>query len=178
MPATLQFTYYGNSAGEPAGTNCDAGSGGTTIEWNLADSLTATTPILIPNPGPGENFSWYKLLALKVTSTAATSISNRKVSVAVTQPTGILQFFKDQATYTQASGVNKPTDSGSDGAVPAGYTTITTTPQLFDNTSVSAGSTGRNGDFCQVVLGVSSTYTGGTASAAALQNMVFTYDEI
>ncbi len=179
MPASLQFTYYGNAGTEPSGTNCDNGLSGTTISWCLADSLSSTTPVLIPNPGPGTNFTWYKLLALKVVSSAATTLSNRKVSIASAHPTGILQHYKDQPTYTQPTSGNKPTDDASNnGAVPSTYTTITTTPAVYDNTSVSAGSTGRNGDFCQTVLGVDATYSGGTSSAAALQNLIFTYDEV
>jgi hypothetical protein len=177
MPATVQSTYFGGNASEPAGTNIDNGSGGVAIAWDLADSVSdATTPITIPS-STGTNYSWYKLLGLKVTGTAATSLSNRKLSVATTPTTGLHVYFEDQATYTQPSGANKPADSGSDGHVPSGYTELTTTPQTWDSSSVSAGSTGRNGHFAQSAFGVDSTYAGGAGSSTALPNLTYSYDE-
>lgn len=171
MAATVRGDYYGASATEPAGVTAETG-----IKWNREDSETGTTPIPIPN-ATGTNYSWYKLLALDVTATAATNITNRRVSLASTATTGLFLYFQDQVTYTQPSSGNKPTDSGSNGATPAGYTLMSTSLQVWDNTSHSTGSSGRNGDFCQIAFGVDNTYTGGAGSAISLPNLTLTYDE-
>lgn len=177
IAATVRADYYGASATEPAGVTAETG-----ITYSLDDAENGTTPVVIPN-STGTNFSWYKLLALDVTATAATSLSNRKVSQASTPTTqGIKQWFLDQATYTQPSGANKPADNGSsNGATPTGYTAISTTPATWDATSHSAGSSGRNGDFCQIVMGVDTTAlvaNGGPGPGSiTLQTLTLAYDE-
>lgn len=172
MGATVRADYYGASATEPAGVTAETG-----IKWNREDSETgSSTPIPIPT-ATGTNYSWYKMLALDVTATASTNISNRRISLASSPSTGLFIFFKGSGTYTQATSGNKPADSGSNGAVPSTYTQVTTSTQVYDSASVSAGSTGRNGNFCYLVFGVDNTFTGGAGSATALPNLTFTYDE-
>jgi hypothetical protein len=171
MAATIRCSYYGASASEPAGVTAETG-----IKLARADAQTSTTPTPIPT-STGTNYSWYMLLAFEVTGTGATSISNRRIAAASSFTSGILIFFKDQATYTQPSSGNKPTDSGSAGpATPSTYTNVTTSNQLWDNTSTSTGTTGRKGDFCQIVGGVDNSYAGGGGNAA-LPNLSMVYDE-
>lgn len=170
MAATVRCSYYGASATEPAGVTAETG-----IKLARADAQTSTTPTPIPT-ATGTNFSWYMLLALEVTVAGATAITNRNIKAASAFTTGLEVCFKDQATYTQPSGANKPADAGTNGNVPTGYTGVTTSNQLWDNTSHSTGSTGRNGDFCQIAGGVDNTFTGGGGNAA-LPDLDFTYDE-
>jgi len=171
MPATVRVSYYGASGTEPAGVTAETG-----IKFNREDTQTGTSaPVPIPT-ATGTNFSWLKNLALEVTGAAATSLSNRKAALASSPTSGLLVHFKYSATYAQAASGNMPAASGSNGATPAGYTQMTTTPQSYDNASASANSTGRNGGFCQVVLGVDYSYAGG-GGQATLPNILISYDE-
>jgi len=167
---------------------CQAQGGtGASVTWanaeggckfNLSDSLTSTTPIAIPT-ATGTVFSWIKNLVLAVTTTGTTAITNRRISMATSPATGLKLHFKQVAvaSYAQAATGNRPASSGSNGAVPSTYTEMTTTPALYDNTSVATSSTGPNGDMAVCVLGVDFSYAGGPGSAQAVPNIVVTYDE-
>lgn len=171
MAATVRVSYYGGNASEPAGA---AAEGGT--NFNRADSLTATTVIPVPT-ATGTNYSWKKNLALEPTAGGgSTALSNRKVYIASSLTTGLFLFFKQDATYSQPASGNKPTDSGSNGATPAGYTLATTSAQSYDAVSANATNNTRNGDFCVLVLGVDNTFAGGGGSAS-LSSIKFDYDE-
>lgn len=171
--AVVRASYYGASATEPAGVTAETG-----IKFNREDTQVGTTgPIPIPNAA-ATNFSWYKQLALEVTTIGTTNITNRTVKQASAPSAGLKLHFKYAATYAQASGANKPADDGTTNDVtPTGYTAMTGTAQGYDAASVSTGSTGRNGGFCLVALGVSYLYTGGAGSAVALPNIELGYDE-
>jgi len=172
MAATVRISYYGGSASEPAGVDAEGG-----VKFNREDSLTGTSaPIPIPTT-TGTNFSWIKQLALEVTSGDSTTISNRKVFLSGTPTAGLKLHFKGASAYDQADADNMPEASGSDGATPSGYTPLTTSPQSYHDNAVSASSTGRNGDFCVLVLGVDSTYSGGAGSNIALPDLKISYDE-
>lgn len=172
MAATVQAQYFGASATLPAGVTAETG-----IKFNREDTQTGTTGTIPIPTATGTNYSWYKQLALAVTATSTTSMSNRRVALASNPATGLLIHFKGAATYVQASSGNMPAASGSNGAVPATYTQVTTSNQVWDNTSVSTGSTGQNGNFVLLVLGVDNTYAGGAGSAISLPNILLTYDE-
>ena len=148
------------------------------VKFNLADSATSTTPIAIPT-ATGTVFSWIKNLAIAVTATGTTTISNRRVSQSGAPATGLQLFWKQVAvaSYAQAASGNRPSSSGSNGATPAGYTLMSTTPAQYDNTSVATSSTGVSGDMAVCVLGVDNGYTGGPGSAQAVPSLIFTYDE-
>lgn len=169
MGATVQ-AQIATGAG-PSLANAEGG-----IVYNRVDTIAGTTPIPIPT-ATGTHFSYLKWLALVVTGTAATSISNRRIELATAIATGLNHWFQDNATYAQATGVNQPADAGTNGATPAGFTKTTTAYQLWDNTSVSAGSTGRSGDYCETVLGVDFLFVGGAGSATALPTLNLEYDE-
>ena len=171
------------------GASTCQGQGGTgaSVSWanaetgaclNRADSIAATTPIPVPTT-TGTNFSWIKNLVLAVTVTGTTAITNRRVSLASAAPTGIQLFWKDVAvaSYVQAASGNQPTASGSNGATPAGYTLMSTTPTVWDNTSHVTSGSGPNGDMVVCVEGVDNTYTGGGGAAITLPNLTLTYDE-
>lgn len=147
-------------------------------KYNLADSATSTTPIAIPT-ATGTVFSWIKNLVLAVTTIGTTAITNRRISIATAMATGLQLFWKDVAvaSYAQAATGNRPSSSGSNGATPAGYTLMTTTPAQWDNTSVATTSTGPNGDMVVCVLGVDFSYAGGPGNAQAIPNVTITYDE-
>ncbi|SRR5260221_13861488 len=160
---------------------------GATVTWANAegnivfsreDSIIGTTPTPVPS-ATGTNFSWIKNLVLAVTSTGTTNITNRRISMSVTPPTGIQLFWKAVAvaSYAQAASGNKPTDSGSNGATPAGYTLMTTSLALYDNTSVATSATGPNGSMVVVVCGIDRTYVGGAGNAIVLPNPIISYDE-
>lgn len=165
------------SIGTSTGPTLASAEGG--IKWNQADSATdTTTPIQIP-VATGSDYSWVKNLALEVTATAATTISNRKIRRTGAPPTGMELFFKDGgATYAQATSGNKPAASGSAGpATPAGYTAMTTTGQVWHSTGVSAGSTGVNGNWVIVVMGVDNSYAGGGGTNQTAPTLELIYDE-
>ena len=149
------------------------------ITFDLADSATdTTTPISVPT-STGTVFSWIKNLAIAVTVTGTTTINNRTVKMGSSPSTGLALFWKDvaQASYAQAASGNRPSSSGSNGATPTGYTSMTTSAVQWDNTSSSTGTTGPKGDMVVVVLGVDNTYVGGAGTAIALPNIVLQYDE-
>jgi len=150
----------------------------TGITFNLADSQTAVTPVAIPNT-TGTNFSWIKNLVIAVTVVGTTSISNRTVKMSASAVTGLALYWKAVAvaSYAQASSGNRPASSGSNGAVPSGYTLMTTTASQYDNTTVSTASTGPNGSMVVCVLSIDNTYTGGAGSATSLPTIILSYDE-
>lgn len=150
----------------------------TGVTFNLADSATSTTPISIPT-ATGTNFSWIKNFALAVTGTGTTNMTNRTVKMGSSPSTGLALWWKDvaQASYAQAASGNRPASSGSNGATPAGYTSMTTSAQQWDNTSHATSSTGPNGDMVVCVMSVDFTYSGGAGSAVSLPNIVLSYDE-
>jgi hypothetical protein len=163
-------------AGTGASVSWANAEGGT--KFNLADSITSTTPIAIPT-ATGTVFSWIKNLVLAVTTTGTTAITNRRISMGSSPSTGLQLFWKDVAvaSYAQAASGNRPSSSGSNGATPSGYTLMLTTAAQYDNTSVATSSAGPNGDMAVCVLGVDFSFAGGPGSAIALPNIVLTYDE-
>lgn len=163
-------------AGTGASVTWANAEGGVT--FNLADNITSTTPISIPT-ATGTNFSWIKNLALAVTGTGTTNMTNRTIKMGSSPSTGLNLWWKDvpQASYAQAASGNRPASSGSNGATPAGYTSMTTSAQQWDNTSHATSSTGPNGDMVVVVLGCDFLYTGGAGSAVALPSIILSYDE-
>jgi hypothetical protein len=179
---------YGYNGAGPTGATVDSADSAS-IKFGRDDLLVSTTSIPIPT-SPGTKFSYIKWLGLQVTATSSTSISNRKISIAATPavPTGIsLWQGGGVATYTQNNGTqgtaagNYPADAGTNGATPANQTNITwatlnTTATVYDNSSVSTGSTGLNGKYVPLCCGVDNTYTGG-GGAATLPNVTLTYDE-
>jgi len=157
----------------PTWANVESG-----CKYNLADSATSTTSIAVPT-ATGTVFSWIKNLVLAVTTTGTTTINNRKISMGSSPATGLQLFWKQLAvaSYAQSASGNRPASSGSNGATPAGYTLMTTTASLYDNTSVATSGSGPNGDMAVAVLGIDFSYAGGPGSAIALPNVVLTYDE-
>lgn len=81
------------------------------------------------------------------------------------------------ASYVQAASGNRPASSGSNGATPAGYTLMTTSPAVYDNTSHATSASGPNGDMAVTVLGVDVNYVGGAGSAISLPSIILRYDE-
>lgn len=162
------------------------GSGaGTAV---LADALKASredtkagaAPIPVPTSA-GVNYSWIKNTYLDVTvvSPGAASITNRTVKQDTAAATGLRFFFKTAASYTQADNSNRPADtSGSNTAVPAGYTLLTTSAQQYDNTSVSSTVLGRNGLYLLFVIAIDGSYSGSTSTNASLPGTTVTYDEV
>lgn len=152
--------------------------GGNTV-MQLADSGSATTPPIAIPTTTGTVFSWIKNFVLAVTVTGTTNISNRNVYMSSSPSTGLALFWKGVAvaSYAQAASGNRPASSGSNGATPSTYTAMTTSPVQYDNSSVSTGSTGPNGELVVVVLGVDNTYTGGAGSSVSLPSLKLQYDE-
>lgn len=183
--ATVRVSYFGNSASEPAGANAESG-----ITFSLSDAqapASGTSPVQIPT-STGTNYSWIMLLALEVTvisSSPTTAMTNRTIKYASGITSGSQLFFADQPTYRRPASGNKPSDSGSAGpatptpggsSAPGSYAAVTTSAQQWDNASHSTGSTGRNGDFVELVYGVDNSYAGG-GGQESLPNLTITYDE-
>jgi hypothetical protein len=171
-----------------AAATCQAQGGtGGSVSWasaeggivfNRADNLTATTPVPIPT-STGTKFSWIKNLVLAVTGTGTTNITNRCIYMSGATSTGLKLWWKALAvaSYVQAAVGNMPGDDGANGATPAGYTIITTSPVQYDNTSVATSGSGPNGSMVVCVLGVDNLFTGGPGAATALPNIILQYDE-
>jgi hypothetical protein len=142
------------------------------------DSLSGTTPTQIPQ-STGTHFSWYKNVVLYVTVAGTTTISSRQISMSTSTPTGVQLFWKAVAvaSYAQATSGDAPTDSGSNGATPSGYTLMTTSPVTYDASSVSSGSTGTNGMLLEVVMGVDNGYIGAPGTGVSLPTLTITYAE-
>lgn len=173
MAATVRASIYIGAAEPSTGTSAETG-----LKFNREDTQSGTTPIAIPTAA-GTAYSWIKHLALDVTATGDTSITNRTVARSSAPPAGILIHFKSTDVYAQASSATRPADSAvGDDQTPAGYTALTTTPQAYHANSVGTSS-GRNGQFCETIIGVSSTatYVSGAGSAIAIPNLYLGYDE-
>lgn len=170
MAATVRASYFGGAASEPAGVTAESG-----VKFNREDTQSGTTPIPIPT-ATGTNYSWLKNLALEVTATSSTAISNRRISMSGAPSAGLTLHFK-AAAYAQPASGNMPAAAGTNDATPATYTLMTTSTQVYDSASVSTGSAGRNGSMVLIVLGVSNLFTGGAGSATSLPNIIATYDE-
>lgn len=149
------------------------------IKWNLADSATdTTTPIQVPTT-TGTNYSWIKNLVLAVTATGTTTLSNRRVYMGSSPSTGLTLDWEAVAvaSYAQAASGNRPASAGSNGAVPSGYTAMTTSAAVYDSASVASSSTGPNGKMAVCVLGVDNTYVGGAGTNVATPSIILEYDE-
>lgn len=94
MAATVQ-AQYANGAG-PTLANAETG-----VKYNREDTQTGTTPIPIPGT-TGTEFSWLKALALVVTATSTTNMSNRRFSLSATETAGLGVFFYGLANYSQS----------------------------------------------------------------------------
>ncbi len=175
MAAAVVRASTGHGAGPTLAT---AESG---IKLNRSDDEATTSPIPIPTTNPYCNYSWIKPLCLEVTTAGTTNISNRCIYQASTPTTGLKYHWMNQPTYRQPASGNMPAGTGTRGATPASYTAMTGSAAQWDNTSVSTASTGRSGNFVEVVLGVddnnSGGYTGGAGTAITLPNVLLQYDE-
>ena len=148
------------------------------VSFSLDDSISGITPVPIPTV-TGTNYSWIRNLVLYVTATGTTTISNRRIALSGTPATGLNIDWKAVAvaSYVQASGASRPTASGSNGAVAAGYTLATTTAAVYDASSVATSSTGPNGLMAVCVTAGDLTYTAGPSSAATVSTILLLYDE-
>lgn len=171
MAATVEFRYF---SGASIGSGASAESG---FKFNREDTISGTTPVPIPT-ATGTNYSFYKVMGLYVTATGGT-LSNYTIKANSAQPTGIYLYFKAvaAASYVQAATGNQVAAGGTNGAVPATYTLMTTTAQQWDATGASAGTTGQKGLTVWLLLGVGYDYVSGGNSNLALSNMTVTYDE-
>lgn len=170
MAATVQAQISTGS-----GPTVGSAEGGVT--FGRDDSVTSTTPIPKPT-STGTAYSYYKTLHLQVTGGGgSTSISDRQIKWGSSPSTGLYGFFKDGGTsYTQATG-NLASDSGTQGATPATWTALTTSPQTWHAGSVAATNSTRNGDYVLTGVGIGDNYAGGAGSAIALPDLVLSYTE-
>lgn len=171
--AVIRISYYGASATEPAGVTAEAG-----FCYNRSDTRAGTTAV--PQPAAtGTAFSHVQQLALEVTTIGTTTIGTLQVRLGTSLTAGLTVGFLGNATYlNQTGGTGAGSDSGSNGAVPSGYTAMTTSYQTYDaTTGISTGSTGRKGTFCRCVGGVDNSYSGGAGTGIAMPNHLITYTE-
>ena len=171
MAATVEARIF-TGASEGTGASAEGG-----IKFNREDTATGTTEIPKPT-ATGTAYSYKKSLALFVTANGGTTISNRQIRWASSPSTGLTGHFKpDVTTYSQATSGNQPADSGSNDATPSGFTALTTTLQVYDSAGTTATNSTRNGDFVELVGGVSNLYLGGAGTNIASPNLEITYDE-
>jgi hypothetical protein len=143
------------------GTTVASAEGGVTI-GRSEDGLTT-----IPVPtATGTHFSWDYWYSLQVTvaGSPTTHLSNRRTQISAGPATGLLNWFKavNAGSYVQPT-TTLAADSGSNGAMPAGYTANTTSPTVYDSSSIASG-TGQNGKYTQNGWGIDFTYVGGGGS--------------
>lgn len=178
--ATVQLQVFSGADSAAAGVSGESG-----FKYNRENSVSGTTPIPIPTAA-GTNYSWIKNLGLAVTATGTTSMSNRRIQLSVADNTGLGIFFQAVApgSYVQPAVGNMPASSASNGpATPAGYTRATTSLLAYDSTNTTATSvTGRNGNYCQTVLGVDSSAPGAGNNVAlgtggSTMDLRLVYDE-
>lgn len=171
--ATVRAYWFGASATLPAGSSAEGG-----CTFSLDDALAGSTPVVIPN-STGTVYSWFKNLGLDVTSTGTTNMSNRNIDTLASLTTGLFLYYQAvaSASYSQPSGSNLPTASGSNGHTPSGYTLLSTSESQYDNSSVATSSTGLNGKLCQCVFGVDNTYVSGAGSSVSCSSIQMLYDE-
>jgi len=171
MAASTSQAQIG-TGGSVAWANAEGG-----VKWNREDTIGGLSTTPIPT-ATGTAYTWIKNIVLSVTVAGTTAITNRRVSLASVASTGLFLHWKALAvgSYAQAAVGNLPASSGSNGAVPAGYTLMSTTAAQYDNTSVATSGTGPNGMMAVIVAAVDNTFIIG-AGVAALPNVVLTYDE-
>lgn len=176
--AVVRISYFGESASTPAGT-----SGETTgMCFNRNDTRSSgSAPVAIPTGVSGTNYSYPKYLALEVTTTGTTSISNRQVAMSSQPPAGLKLYWGTSSAYVQPA-ANIAADTTGDDIDPDGATTdwtLLTTSYVAYSTYSSDTAAGKNGNYVKLGLGVSSTatYLGGPGSAIALPNVTLQYDE-
>lgn len=143
-----------------------SGSNGGPWTVDFTGSLADTAQVLMTKNSSGLTGGTSPDVAIARTQTGA-------------QGSGLALFWKDVAvaSYAQAASGNRPSSSGSNGATPAGYTAMTTTPTQYDNTSHSTGSTGPNGDMAVCVLACDATYVDGPGTAIIVPPINLYYDE-
>jgi hypothetical protein len=155
-------------------------SGESGFKYNREDTISGTTAVPIPT-ALGTRYSWLKWLCLSVTTVGTTNISNRRIQLAGSaMPGGTAIFFQGNATYAQAATGNMPPDNTTSNgpALPSGFTLASTSTQLYDGATVSSGSLGKNGNYCETVFGVDFTYTTpGAGSNVGLSDVRLIYDE-
>src|SRR5438477_166778 len=107
----------------------------------------------------------------------STSFTTRQIKFGSAPATGLYGFFKDGGTsYAQAAAV-LAADSGTQGATPATWTALTTSPQTWDAASAAAVNSTRNGDFVLVGVGLGDQYAAGAGSANACPDLILSYTE-
>lgn len=160
------------------GSSPTAATAETGIVFNRAESATSTTETIPKPTSTGTNYSWPKVLALEVTTVGTTTINNRRVHRASAPSAGLTMWYRDDGgTYNRPTAVAAADNTSTDDATPSGYTAMPSSATQYDNTSVATSSTGKNGDYVSVALGVSNLYVGGAGSGIALPNIVLTFDE-
>jgi len=184
MPAVIKVGAF-TGASSPGTYNNITSSDSLKVSFDLSDTYNGTTTLTIPT-GTTRTFSWYRNIKLYCVTGASTTLSNVKVAVAASpaingaSSSHLYMYYKDVATYTQASGANKLADDTVT-TTPAGQTAFTVDPTF------SAAITGLGGaattatpvgtDYFQVSAGVDGSYTGGGNANTTLPNIEFQYDE-
>lgn len=183
----LATVIAGTAAAEPT-TNSTAP---TTLTFSRADNETGATAIPIPQAGPASAYSYYKSVQLNIPPGGnwTTTISNLSVFKSGNEAQGLKLFWKSVASYQQVSNIqgigagNYPandytTRSGTNPNTPAGYTALTTTPQVYDAVPHATASTGRIGSIIQLVLGVADKSSLSiTPGLVSLPDLILQYDE-
>ncbi len=176
--AVIQVSVFSCSATTPTGS-----SGETTgLCFNSTDSRSSIlSPIAIPTSTSGTNFSYTKYLALEVTTTGTTTISNRMVARSSAAPAGLLLYWATSSAFVTpaiAAAANTSADDVDPDGATTNWTALTTTYVAYSTYDVTPVA-GLNGYYAKIALGVSSTtvYTGGPGTAIALPNLLFSYDE-
>lgn len=176
--AVVEFDFVGGGGSIGTGVSAEGG-----FKFSRYDDLsTGTAPIPIPTSA-GTNYSFYKPMALKVTtiSSPVTTINNFTIRITSgSNPAGITMFFKAvaQGSYAQAAvGTQVAPNATTNDATPATYTLMTTAAQQWDPTGASSGTTGLKGMMVYLLLGVGYDYVGGGNSGLTLQGLTAAYDE-
>lgn len=170
-------------------------TGNTATTITVGSWLSGSAPTLTSGTGTfsivrGTNFSWPKAIALSVdtvSSNPTTIINNRKIALDsnAAAPTGVALYWAARDSYSQATATLAAADNertATVGATPTAtswtdWVALSTTFATYDSADAAGSTSGKNGKYVYLILGVSSSYTGGPNSAVTLPNIKIQYDE-
>lgn|SRR5262249_17606052 len=138
-------------------------NGITSVKWNLEDTQSGTTAIPTPT-STGTNFSFVKSMKIDIVTVASLNMTNVKIGkVAAETTTGTkLWHVTSHTTYVQATAA--PTATGDNNVTaPTINGAASTALPLIGSASVYGtgpfNTTGKQGNFVEVALGVDATNT-------------------
>ncbi len=156
MVATLQWQ---NSTGAT-----ESWSTVTWLRFKAADNNTDDAVDPLVKPSTGTNYSYEKWMRINVSVAPTTNVSNLRVLLSATMPTGTTMYHGFTATYATPVGTNSSVAT----------TALSTTPISWQNSGTKT-TTGAWGDLLVMQIDLSTSVSGGELGD---WNTIARYDEI